>query len=286
MASLAKSARVALSFLSLCMAALPAHSQNPTAVIGKQRAAVSSLEWEIREAGHPILGNIRFAFLRKPFETPVGKDKVYSVAYVSCQKATKLLAIELTNMKAPEDPGGLRPGKSPRLVCSRPIPAGDGRLVQEELPLKWEVNEIGDAMARGLPPHALRQCVSLGIVQDVGLPETWSQETARVVYAIPPYAKELDEIFATCGEASVYAAAPPPPPPAREAATAWRTAHVASGGKTNVRAQPNVQSPVVTQLDPGSAVLVRKVKADWWRARPPSGAAFEGYIREDRLVLK
>lgn len=281
-----KSACVALSFLFLSLAALPVLSQNPTAVIGKQRAAVSPLEWEIREAGHPILGNIRFAFLKKPFETPVGNDKVYSVAYVSCQKATQLLAIELTNLKAPEDPGGLRPGKSPRLVCSRPIPAADGRLIQEELPLKWEVNEIGDAMARGLPPPALRQCVSLGIVQEVALPETWSQETARVVFAIAPYAKELDEIFTTCGEASAYAPASPPPSPAREAAPSWRTARVTTGGKTNVRAQPNGQSAVVAQLDPGTVVLVRKVKADWWSAKPRSGAAFEGYIREDRLVFR
>ena len=106
MAPTAKSSCLAIVFLSFCFVVLPVHSENPAASLGKQRAASSRLEWEIREAGHPILGNIRFAFLKSPVETPVGNAKVFSRAYLSCQRASRKLAIELTNTSAPsaDDP--------------------------------------------------------------------------------------------------------------------------------------------------------------------------------------
>lgn len=276
----------------LCLAVLPAHPETLAASIGKQRAASSGLEWEIREAGHPILGNIRFAFLKQPVPTRVGKDKVFSGAYVSCQKASKTLAIELTNTIAPDDPGGLRPARMPRLVCRRPAGPADDRLVQEELPASWEVNEIGDVLAQGLQGSALRECVSIGIVQEVTLPQAWAQKNAQVILDIAPYSRELDSVFATCGEISAYAAAVPrtataPATRAPVAATApWRTAHVVSSGKTNVRAGPKLQSAVVAQLGPGAIILVQHAAGEWWRAKPQAGAAFEGYIRQDRLVLK
>jgi uncharacterized protein YgiM (DUF1202 family) len=57
-------------------------------------------------------------------------------------------------------------------------------------------------------------------------------------------------------------------------------------GKTNVRAGPTLQSAIVTHLDPGAVVLVQSTGTDWWHAKPSKGSAWEGYIREDRLVFK
>jgi hypothetical protein len=285
------------------MAVFPVHSENPAASVGKQRAASSGLEWEIREAGHPILGNIRFAFLKKPVETQVGKEKVFSGAYVSCQKGSSKLAIELANTTAPDDPGGLRPSRMPRLVCRRPAAPGDDKLVLEELPATWEVNAIGDALAQGFEAAAMRECVSIGIVQEVAVPPAWGQKSAQVIFELTPYNRELDSIFATCGEVSAYALAAPAKAaatagsaaasapttrstPAQDSGAPWRTAHVGSSGKTNVRARPKLQSPIVAQLDPGAVILVQRTAGDWWRAKPRAGAAFDGYIRQDRLVFK
>jgi len=71
------------------------------------------------------------------------------------------------------------------------------------------------------------------------------------------------------------------PPAVAEAP--WRPARVIASGRTNVRARPDLSSPVVVQLDPGALVLVQKTPTEWWRAKPRSGAGFSGYIREDRL---
>ena len=81
---------LAIVFLPFVLAVLPAHSELPAAPLGKQRAASSRLEWEIRDAGHPILGNIRFAFLKTPVETPVGNAKVFSRAYRSEEHTSEL----------------------------------------------------------------------------------------------------------------------------------------------------------------------------------------------------
>ena len=325
----AKRSWLAIVFLPVVLTVLPAHSELPAAPLGKQRAASSRLEWEIREAGHPILGNIRFAFLKSAVETPVGNAKVFSRAYFSCQKASRKFAIELANATAPDDPKGLRPSTEPRLYCNRPIQPWDEKLVQEELLARWEVNDLGDALTQGLRPFPLRECVSIRVVQEVVLPQGWTQKSARVEFEILPYTKELDSIFVTCGELSAYApaapaaaavpataparvasAAPPrpapapapvasaapartapapapaPAKPATETSAPWQTVRVLSSGKTNVRAGPSLQSATVTQLDPGAVVLVQRTGSEWWRAKPSAGAAFEGYIRQDRLVFK
>lgn len=315
MAPTAKSSCLAIVFLPFCLAAQPAHSENPAASLGKQRAASSRLEWEIGEAGHPSLGNVRYAFLKGLVETPVGNAKVFSRAYVSCQKDSRKLAIELTNTTAPDDPGGLQPGTMPRLVCSRLAAPGDEKLVQEELLANWEVSKIGDALARGFRAYPLRECVSIGVVQEVVLPQGWARKSARVEFEIDPYNRELDSIFVTCGELSAYAPAAPatpatasePPTPATASASStpatasapatrstpargtgapWRTARTISSGKTNVRSGPTLKSATVAQLDPGAVVLVQRTSSEWWRARTSAGAAFEGYIRRDRLVFK
>ena len=284
---------LAIVFLPFVLAGLPAHSEYLAAPLGKQRAASSRLEWEIREAGHPILGNIRFAYLTTPIETPVGNAKVFSRAYFSCQRASKKFAIELANATAPDDPRGLRPSTDPRLYCHRPIQPWDEKLVQEELLSHWDVNEIGDALTHGLRPFPLRECVSIRVVQEVVLPQGWAQKSAQVEFDILPYNRELDSIFATCGEVSAYApakpavalATPTPAKPAPQPDTTWQTARVLSSGKTNVRAGPSLQSATLTQLDPGAVVLVQRTGSEWWRAKPSGGAAFDGYIRQDRLVF-
>src|SRR5213076_612437 len=76
--------------------------------------------------------------------------------------------------------------------------------------------------------------------------------------------------------------AAPPPVPAPAPAPApegWLNARALStGGKTNVRASPTTQGAVVTQLDPGTPVLVQKTATEWWRARAaPGGTPFEGF---------
>ena len=299
-----KKNRFRATLLACALAIAPAHAQNVTASLGKQLAAGSKLEWEVREAGHPVLGNIQFAFLKTPVETAVGNAKVYSRAYLSCQRANKKLAIELTNSVAPDDAKGLKPHVEPRLFCNRPIQPWDEKLVQERLFANWDVNELGDAMTKGFRAFPLRECVSIRVQQEVVLPAGWAQKTAKVEFELSPYARELDAVFATCGEMSAYAApapsvpvvtasapaAPAAPPktaaPAPAAPPPWRAAQVAAGSKTNVRAGPRLQSPVVTELAGGTAVLVQKTDGEWWRARPATGAAFDGYIRQDRLVFK
>jgi hypothetical protein len=190
------------------VAALAAHADYPSVAIGKQRAAVSKIEWEIREAGHPVLGNVRFGYMKTPVETPVGNAKVYSRAYLSCQKGYGKLAIELTNAIGPDDPGGLKSAAEPRLICTRPMTPFDEKLVQEDLLANFSYNKIGDALSRLFRPFPLRECVSIRVVQDVVLPAGWARKTQRIEYDILPYDKELDSVFVTCGEESAYGVAP------------------------------------------------------------------------------
>jgi hypothetical protein len=328
------------------LAALPVHSQNPSAALGKQHAASSRLEWEIRESAHPSLGNIRFAFLKNPVETAIGSSRIYSRAYLSCQKGAKKFAIELTNTSSPDDKGGLKPATMPRLVCNRPE---NDKLVKEELLTNWEVSPIGDALVRGFRAFPLRECVSIDVVQDVALPAGWAKKSATVEFEITPYTRELDSIFVACGDISAYApdagpvpaiasaparpTAPPAPPPklatvsspttpklgmamppapaaappkvvnapppvaspsqtpsakasAQESASPWQGARTTANGKTNVRAEPNLQSALVTTLYPGSVILVQKTGSEWWRVKTSGAAAPTGYIRQDRLVFK
>ncbi len=324
MATTTKTIRIAIATLPFCLAFLPAHSQDLSATLGKKLAASSRLEWVTKEAGHPVLGNIRFAFLKNAVETRVGNAKIYSRAYLSCQKGLGKFAIELTNATAPDDPSGLRAATEPRLYCNRPIQPWDEKLVEEALLANWEYNKIGDALTQGFRPFPLRECVSIRVVQEVALPAGWAQKSAHVEFEILPYNRELDSIFVTCGEDSAYAAdapaapaaasapatafapikpatpsAPPklamptaaprlsaPSPPVQAAGVAWQTARVISTGKTNVRAGPTLDSAIVVQLDPGAVVLVQRTGNEWWRAKPSSGAAFDGYIRQDRLVFK
>lgn len=294
--------------VACCVAISPLHAQDKTVAAGKQRAAASRLEWDVREAGHPTLGNIRFAVLKTPVETQAGSAKIFSRVYLSCQKTSGKLAIELSNTTAADDPGGLRPAAMPRLVCNR---LENAKLVQEDLLADWEVSNIGDALTRGFRPFPLRECVAIGIEQEVELPKGSAQKSARIEFEITPYSRELDSVFVTCGEVSAYAPgapgstsmavaapagapvtktpsapAPAPAPVPVAAAGSWQEARTISSGKTNVRSGPTLQSAVVVRLYPGAVILVQRAGDEWWRVKPSKGTAFEGYVRQDRLVTK
>ena len=313
--------------------AVPALSQD-IAAAGRHRAEGSKTEWEIRDARHPALGDIRYAYMKNLHVTPVGSAKVYSRAYVSCVKANRRVAIELTNTQAPDDPGGMHPAARPRILCGRPAPGG--KLAYDEILAPFDIDsKTGDALAKGLSASELRQCLALTAIQEVALPAGWTRKSARVEFEFLPYSRALDTVFATCGERTAYAqpaaaptaaparpattsaaktpppaatvaAAPPPaamaaaaPPPAKttpppptkatapvKSADGWITARVIFGGRTNVRENPNTNATIVTRVDPGDFVLVQKTGNEWYRARSARGAAWEGYIREDRLAIK
>ena len=289
---------------ALAAAAPLAAAEDLAATLGKQRATGSRVEWEIREAGHPALGAIRFAYVKRPVETRVGSSVVYSRAYFSCQRERRTFALELANATAPADPGGLKPAADPRLLCNRPLPGGS--VAREEILASWDINEkIGDVMTRGLRAFPLRECASISVQQEVALPESWGQKTARIEFELHPYAREIDSIFTTCGERSAYGPGPagpavaaaaqqqpsprppsPQPSPKGEGASGWREARTLPTGKTNVRAGPTLQSKIAAELHPGSVVMVQRAQNEWWRARPSRGSAWEGFIRQDRLVFR
>ena len=138
-----------------------------------------------------------------------------------------------------------------------------------EIAAKWQTNELGDTMARGLSAQSLRRCLSIDVLQAVALPDAGAKGQ-RVTMEITPYSKGLVDVLAECG-----------------AKGGWRAARTAaSGGKTNVRDAPRIKAGVVTQLEPNARILVEPATAPWWKARPRSGAGFSGYIREDRLAFE
>ncbi len=297
-----------LALIPCLLAASPAQSEDAAAAIGKQRAAASPIQWETRELNNPRMGAIKVAVPTGSIVTPAGNRRVASLAFVSCEKAAKRIAIELANASSPDDPGGLRPKAMPHLYCNSPSPKGDMTLVRNELATSWLVNDLGDALTRGFSPNALRRCATIDVVQEVVLPPGWGKESARIELEITPYGKEIDDVFIACGEATAYAggAAPTPTPapapttaatapatkmaaapatPAKAAEAPWKPARTTARGRTNVRAAPRLESAVVTMLAAGEIVLVQWNGTEWWKVRPRTGSAYEGYVRQDRLVF-
>jgi hypothetical protein len=216
---------------------------------------------------------------------------VSSNIYVSCERSSAKIAIELANGRRPDDPLGLKPKTMPRLTCNT---LAGGRPTAEPLDANWSVNDLGDVMARGLWPATLRACASIGVFEDVVVPKEWGRDSAPISFEITPYARELDSVFVRCGEPPAYSSAAPAaatearPAPRAAAQSGWITARVTSEGRTNVRARPDIHSHVVIRLDPGDVVLVLKGEDAWWHAKSRPGAKnpFEGYIRNDRLVFR
>jgi hypothetical protein len=274
------------------LAALAAHADDVGPALGKERAAASRTQWETRAAAHPKLGKVNAAVTRSPVETRAGDNSVFTRALVSCDPATRRMAIELANTEhRSQEPGNLAQGASlalaapPVLLCSRPIAPWDAKLVQEERSATWEIDaESGAALARGLRPFPLHECVVIRAEQTVVLA---NGQKARVDFDILPYGRELDAIFAACGERSAYAQvdAKPSANPAPKAEPTWRRARVLGTGKTNVRATPSLQAAVVAQVPAGSAVMVQPTDTEWWRAKATRSGGFTGYIRQDRLAF-
>jgi hypothetical protein len=234
--------------------------------------------------------------------TPVGKEKILSLVFFSCEKSRGRVAIELANAPESDAKKGLRPHQMPRLFCNPRSTAP-----RAEIPASWVVNDLGDALARGLAPSDLRRCASIDVVQDVSLPRGWGSEAQHIEMELIPYKKELEAVLATCSEGPGVAIAQAPnpapieptqptqPPKATTAAAPkapaqadaqWKTARTIAGGRTNVRSGPGIDSPVVAHLDPGVLILVQATSNEWWKARARMGSAgLIGYIRQDRLVF-
>ncbi|NJD87642.1 MAG: SH3 domain-containing protein [Betaproteobacteria bacterium] len=269
--------------LLFCAASLPSRGEEPVVAMGKQRAERSTVQWDARDIQHPLLGPIRFAAPRTAAATAVTGGKVLSTVYVSCQKESGKVAIELSNAPDSDPAGGLRPTQAPRLVCASPG-KGAGGLVKKEIAVKWEVRPLGDALARGIAAAELRRCVSIDVLQRVALPGSSPPKSQPIAMEIAPYDRALDSVFTACGEASAYAP-PQPSPDAQPAASPWKPAHTTTKGRTNVRATTSVDSAIVAKLAPGTAVLARQTTPSWWEVRPRKGQGFRGYIREDRLAF-
>ena len=298
--------------LTAFAAAIARGADAPPAAPPPQPTLRSPLMWEIRDGTHPKMGPITVALPSSSIVTPVGKEKIQTLVYVSCERARGRVAIEIANAAESDPKGGLMPGRMPRLTCN---PRAEGPAT--EIAASWYVSELGDVLARGLAPADLRRCASIEVSEELALPRGWGPAAQRIDIEVIPYKKELDTVLGSCVEGAYVAAAPakpavaaaakapptapaarPAPPPASpkasppvmvQAANAqapWKGARTVSQGRTNVRASPKIDAPVVTQLYPGMPLLAQRAEGPWLRVKPRSGASFSGWIREDRLVFE
>jgi hypothetical protein len=281
--------RAALAALLAAWAglAMAAPADSLVVSMGKQRAQRLGVQWEVRDVDHPVLGPIKVAVPKTGVLTPVQDVKIVSAAFVSCQKRTGRIAIELANSIESNPNGGLMPTEMPHLVCNRPDGVKVNSLATSPIEATWKTNELGDAMAQGLAPGMLRLCVSIDILQSVTLPVPAPLQGNRIAMEIAPYGRELDEVFSACGEKTAFAAeARKPKPEAAPDGGSWKIARTVAQGKTNVRAGPGIDSRAVVQLPPGARIEAQLAVAPWWKVRPLSRKGFSGYVREDRLVFE
>lgn len=309
--------------LALFVAALsvPGASLSDDALVaaGKQRAEASELSWLVRDGEHQKMGHIRVAIAVDAHTSYIGTAKIISSVYLSCEKGTGKIAIELTNARSIDRTSGLPPKEMPRLAC---VGAGASPS-KSEIPSKWETNELGDVLTRGLSGAVLRRCASIEIAEKIALPAALGRDSQEFSIEIAPYARELDAVFSACGETPVYAlaekpvaAAPPEKPRVAVAApaekptlvaadpkpvtaeapvaepgaaavdTSWKHAHTIGNGRTNIRSSGSTSSRVVAQLPSGVKILVQQGANDWWRVKSPSASAtYGGFIRRDRFEL-
>jgi hypothetical protein len=312
------------------------------------RAGDSDLHWQVRDGTHPKMGPIKVAISAEAHTSYIGTSRIVSATYLSCEKKTGKIAIELTNARNTEMSSGLKLKESPGLTCLGV--AGPGALPpRSEIAASWEANELGDVLTRGLSPSALRACVAIEVREKILLPPAIGRDVEEVTFEIPTYAPGPDAVFSACGEPTAYGApenvaqqvptpapspakvaaatvpaavpapsppavaapapaakAPPPAPvattkaappaptpspapaqiPPQPAAPAgWQRAHTLAKGRSNIRKAPSLSSPVVAELPPGVRILVMPTSNEWWHVKSPSGATYEGYIRNDRFTL-
>lgn len=268
-----------LAFLAACAAAAPA-SDESLVTAGKQRAAQSTTRWEVRDVVHPKLGPIKVAIALNALTMQGKGDKIVSSVYVSCEKAAHAIAIELVNAPSSDYTRGLPPKALPRLSC---IGANGAK---SDVAAKWEPNELGDVMARGIAPAALRRCASIEILQNVTLPAGWSRDSQAFSVEVAPYGRELDEVFGECGEAMVYAAALPANRAQPPAAAPESTQPPPNLPVNRAQAPAPPPEPAPKQSAPPQAAPVQAAAPARSASPPPAPPAADGGWQRARTVAK
>src|SRR5258706_649167 len=243
-------ARLLITLL-LATQALPARDEARRPVSAKTPLASAPLIWEIRDGTHPKLGPIRVAVPSTSIVTPVGKEKIMSLVFFSCERSKGEIAIELANAAESDTRGGLYPKETPKLFCDPRSSAP-----RTEIASTWFVSELGDALARGLAPSVFRRCAAVQIVQDLALPRGWGAETKHIEIEVIPYKKEIDEVLATCAEGPLRSAQAATTPPKTAVATApAQSSPPPAPAKAPAAAAPKVASaePPKTSSAPASA---------------------------------
>ena len=225
----------------------------------------SPLGWEVREGNHPRLGPITVAVPGQSVVTPVGKEKILSLVFFSCEKIAGRIAIELANAAESDARSGLYPKQMPKLFCNPRSSAP-----RTELPASWYVSEIGDALARGLVPSDLRRCASVEIQQDLALPRGWGPEVQHVEIELIPYKKELDAVLAACAvpQTHLRAEAPKAQAPKSDAPKA-APVQAATVGPPPAAPKPATSPPVAPKLATPAATPAKPATAEspWRSAR-------------------
>lgn len=228
---------------------------------GMYRAAASDLRWRVSEGIHPRMGPIKVAISLDAHTLYFGTEKVVSTVYLSCEKQARRIAIEVTNARSDDRSGGLKLKEIPRLTCLGV--AGPGGLPSRtEIASRWEANELGDVLTRGLSPSELRACPSLELREKILLPASFEREFEEVAVEIPTFAPGPDDVFAACGEASAYpsdeklAANVAPPAPVPNAAPSLKAKPQAAAPvpAAPVTAAPVAAPPVTAALAPAPAL--------------------------------
>ena len=239
------------------------------ATLCAQAALNSPPFWDVRDVEHPKMGTIRVAVPSKAIETPVGKEKIVSLVFFSCEKSRGRIAIELANAPESDPKGGLPPKTMPKLICNS---REAGMTPQTEIATSWNVSGIGDALARGLPPSVLRHCASVEIQQTLSLPKGWARDTERVDIELIPYHKELDSVLGECGAVVAAAPAQPPAPAAVAPAASPAPAKAAANNRPVpvAPAQPAARAPAMATAPAPAATLAPSGEAPWKSARTSS----------------
>ncbi len=289
------------------------------------RASESDLHWQVRDGTHPKMGPIQVAISTDAHTSYIGTARIVSTAYLSCEKKTGKIALEFTNARNTELSSGLKLKESPRLTClgiagPGALPArseiaatweanelGDVLTrglsptalrsciaieVQEKIVLPPAIGREIEEVTFEIPTFApapdtiFTTCgEATAYVEDKpAAPEKPALVTALTPKPVTPAAPPPPATVAPTPKA---APAPPPTPtsPAPAVDPTWKRAHTVAKGHSNIRKSPNLTSPVVAQLPPGVRILVQQTSNEWWHVKSPSGATFDGYIRDDRFTL-